>query len=132
MDVVDADGAALGDVKEVRPGDFLLARPLHRDVYVPFNAVRQVDGLVVVLDIGAGAIGDMGWARPALLGGAADTQILVEGDERPPAAAKLPPEGPLDTRPGRTSTSGSDDGKLPPAADLLDHDEIQRRRDLAG
>jgi len=39
MDVVSVDGQPLGRVKEVRGSDFLLDRPMARDMYVPFNAI---------------------------------------------------------------------------------------------
>lgn len=39
MRVVGNDGIAIGTVKEVRAADFLVNRPLARDVYVPFESV---------------------------------------------------------------------------------------------
>ena len=40
--VVDANGIELGSVKEVRGDDFLLARSMQRDVYVPLRDVAAV------------------------------------------------------------------------------------------
>jgi hypothetical protein len=39
MDVLSVDGEALGKVKDVRAADFLLNRPMARDLYVPFSAI---------------------------------------------------------------------------------------------
>ena len=66
MDVVGSDGASLGQVKEVREGDFLLDRPSARDYYVPFSAIRQITGNQVVLTVGSGEIDDQGWPNPSL------------------------------------------------------------------
>jgi hypothetical protein len=42
MEVVDAAGVSLGRVKAICGHDFLLARALQRDVYVPLEYVGDV------------------------------------------------------------------------------------------
>jgi len=41
MDVVSIDGEHIGKVKEVREADFLVDRPLARDLWVPFTSVVE-------------------------------------------------------------------------------------------
>lgn len=43
MDVLGRDGSPVGTVKEVRQDDFLVDRPLARDVYVPFSFVLATE-----------------------------------------------------------------------------------------
>jgi hypothetical protein len=71
MDVFDADGEQVGIVKEVRGSDFWLDRPLHRDVYVPYDGVARVvlsgDDLVqkqLVLKVSRDKIDHSGWQHP--------------------------------------------------------------------
>ena len=66
MQVVDSRGDYVGQVKEVRSEDFLLDRPLARDVYVPFDSC-QVSGNEVHLNILVGQVSDQDWERPPLL-----------------------------------------------------------------
>jgi ribosomal 30S subunit maturation factor RimM len=42
LGVVGSDDEELGVIKEVRESDFLLARPMERDVYVPFSAIQVI------------------------------------------------------------------------------------------
>jgi hypothetical protein len=126
MDVFDAYGERLGQVKEVRPADFLLARPLRRDVYVPYTAVRDVHGRGVTLNVAGDTIDDANWAHPAILG------TRSARDDGTTASAENNEINALDTRPGQPVTAGIDDGAVTPAADLLADREVQRRRDLAG
>ena len=39
MDVVSLDGERIGSVKELGNGEFLVNRPLARDLWVPFTAI---------------------------------------------------------------------------------------------
>jgi hypothetical protein len=64
MDVVGSDGEKVGTVKEVRGADFLLDRPLARDLFVPFSAVRTVDGERVLLGVRSEQIDDQRWPNP--------------------------------------------------------------------
>jgi hypothetical protein len=72
MEVVGFDGEVVGTVKEVRDADFLVDRPLARDVYVPIEAVQAiVDATAsdsvnprVILTIRAGSVGDQRWPHP--------------------------------------------------------------------
>ena len=93
MRVVGADGEEVGAVKDVRPTDFLLARRLARDVYVPLTAVRAVAGGVVTLTLPAGRVDDQGWPSPPLTGG-----------EQPPSAASIATEAHDAHPPGMTVT----------------------------
>jgi hypothetical protein len=73
MDVVSVDGQALGRVKEVRGADFLLERPVARDLYVPFASVLATPNRwekfrggptqpsEVVLSVSASHVDDQGW-----------------------------------------------------------------------
>ena len=66
MDVIDLDGKAIGVVKRRRVLDFLVARPLKRDVYVPFSAIAGGNGRELRLSVASDAVGASGWARSAL------------------------------------------------------------------
>jgi hypothetical protein len=66
-EVVGADGAAVGRVKEVRDADVLVDRRGQRDVYVPVAAVAEATASGVRLTVPAGAVDDQGWANPPLL-----------------------------------------------------------------
>lgn len=66
MQVVGADMSNVGRVREVRDNDFHVDIPLHRDIYVPFSAVRDVDANRVVLNIPGDQIYNMNWPNPAL------------------------------------------------------------------
>jgi hypothetical protein len=73
MDVVSIDGTRIGKVKEVRAGDFLIDRPLARDLWVPFTAVVEAgehggafrrgptQPSEVVLGVSAAHVDEQGW-----------------------------------------------------------------------
>jgi len=69
MDVIGVDGHSIGSVKEVRPNDFLLARPMARDLYVPYQFVLSVPDrgdkparpTEVVLTVSAASLDHQGW-----------------------------------------------------------------------
>lgn len=61
MEVAGADGRVVGRVKLVRSGDFVLDRPMARDLYVPFGACQSVAENRVVLRAEAGEIDNQGW-----------------------------------------------------------------------
>ena len=71
MRVFGSDDLELGRVKEVREHDFLLDRPVQRDVYVPLSAIRQVEinvqrlnlGAEVLLDVTSNGLDEMGWSH---------------------------------------------------------------------
>ena len=67
MPVVGSDMKNIGLVKEVRDNDFLVDIPMHRDLYIPFSAVQNVEDDQAVLNIPAHQIGQMDWPRPSLL-----------------------------------------------------------------
>ena len=66
MDVIDLDGQAVGVVKRRRVLDFLVARPLKRDVYVPFSAIAGGNGRELRLSVASDSVGSSGWARSPL------------------------------------------------------------------
>lgn len=68
MDVVGSDGEKIGTVKQVHGTDFHLDRPMGRDLFVPFSAVRTVDGERVMLSIRATEVDDQRWPNPELSG----------------------------------------------------------------
>ena len=70
MEVVDIVADRIGYVKQIRDVDFLVDRPMKRDLYVPFHAVKQVQDDIVVVDVITENIADMGWEHPPLVGGA--------------------------------------------------------------
>jgi hypothetical protein len=67
MLVVSSDNDEVGTVKELRASDFLVDRALQRDIYVPFNAVRTVEGGRIILNMAIGQIDDAGWESPPLV-----------------------------------------------------------------
>ena len=68
MEVIGSDGDDAGRVKEVRDADFLVARRMRRDVYVPFSAIMHVAEDRVTLSIPGERVDDMGWATPDAAG----------------------------------------------------------------
>ncbi|HET8632324.1 MAG TPA: DUF2382 domain-containing protein [Thermomicrobiales bacterium] len=66
LDVICADDSLIGRVKEVRADDFLVDRQLQRDIYVPFDAVQDVNANGVRLTVPADRVDRMGWANPPL------------------------------------------------------------------
>jgi hypothetical protein len=66
--VFDAFGEPAGRVIAVRDGDFLLARPLARDVYVPFSAIRWPGRLSLRIGVPNAQLGSKPWKQPKLLG----------------------------------------------------------------
>ncbi|HZO27841.1 MAG TPA: BON domain-containing protein [Chloroflexota bacterium] len=68
MDVVGSDGAPVGTVKSVHGTDFHVDRPTGRDLFVPFSAVRTVDGERVMLSVRASEVDDQRWPTPGLTG----------------------------------------------------------------
>lgn len=67
MPVVGSDGSNVGLIKEVRDNDFLVDIPNHRDLYIPFSAVQNVDDDQVALNIPGHQVIQMNWPRPSLL-----------------------------------------------------------------
>ncbi len=63
MEVVDKDDKHVGMVKDIRDGDFLLDRPMARDIYVPFRDCHIFDGKVH-LDVASDQIENQGWMMP--------------------------------------------------------------------
>jgi HSP20 family protein len=69
MTVYGTNGNEIGMVKEIRPSDFLVSRSLHRDIYVPLNAVQNVSNDQVYLNIPSDQVDDMNWPSPPMFGG---------------------------------------------------------------
>jgi hypothetical protein len=66
MDVVGADGNRVGEVTFVGDSDFLVDRPLARDIYVPYGACQSVEPHRVILRVPAGEVDNQGWAYSEL------------------------------------------------------------------
>src|SRR3979411_2253579 len=76
MDVMSLDGQPWGKVKEVRAEDFLLDRPLARDLYVPYSFVLAAEDYggtfrrgpteetEVVLSVSEEHLDKQGWPHP--------------------------------------------------------------------
>ncbi len=67
MKVVGVNGDEVGEIKEIRQGDFLVDRPFARDVYVPLTAIHDVSADRVTLVVPADAIDNMDWENPPVL-----------------------------------------------------------------
>ena len=67
MEVVGADGGPIGALKDVDAGSVLVDRPWQRDVYVPFEAIRDVVQGQLVLTIPADQVDSMDWPKPRLV-----------------------------------------------------------------
>jgi hypothetical protein len=73
LDVISIDGQRVGKVKKVRDGEFLIDRPMARDLWVPFTSVVEAgehggafrrgptQASEVVLMVSAGEIDHQGW-----------------------------------------------------------------------
>jgi hypothetical protein len=71
MDVNSLDGERVGRVKTIREGEFLLDRPMARDLWVPLSAVLAtedsspvhgpVQPLAVVIEVSSAHIDRQGW-----------------------------------------------------------------------
>ncbi|MGN6755525.1 MAG: DUF2382 domain-containing protein [Thermomicrobiales bacterium] len=66
LDVIGADNAMVGRVKEVRANDFLVDRSMQRDIYVPFTAVQDVNQSGVMLTVASNEVDDQDWEKPSL------------------------------------------------------------------
>ncbi len=66
LQVVGSDMSNIGRVGDIRDNDFLIDIPMHRDLYVPFSAIQNMDNDQVVLNVQGGQIYDMGWPQPPL------------------------------------------------------------------
>ncbi len=67
MHVVGTDGKEVGKVKEVRDKDFLIDRPMRRDVYAPLDAIQNVTDDTVTLNVSSDQVDNMNWPKPSLL-----------------------------------------------------------------
>jgi hypothetical protein len=145
MTVVGPVGEEIGRVKQVRKVDFLMDLTMRRDVFVPFSAISEIGGSVV-LNVAGDAIGDQDWEPAPLLGmpaassDEADTlatnrEDRVVGTGDPAERGSWSPSAdaydlePLDTTEGRQAIEGTDDGQRPRAGDTS---EFDRLRDMAG
>ena len=78
MTVVGSDGDEVGIVKEVREDTILVDRPMARDVYIPFSAVRITDGSTARLTINSGDVDNQGWQNPPMTGTDTDYDESVQ------------------------------------------------------
>ena len=145
MTVLGSTGEEIGRVKSVRKVDFLLDMAMRRDLFVPFSAISEVGG-AVVLNISGDEIGDQGWEPAPLLGMpsestsesdtlATDREDRVVGTGDPAergtwsASADSYDLEALDTTEGRQAIEGTDDGQRPRSGDASEFDKL---RDMAG
>jgi hypothetical protein len=68
QEVFGSDNRGLGKVKEVRANEFLLDRPMQRDLWVPFRAVQNIEGDRVILNVKALDVDNQDWSSPPLTG----------------------------------------------------------------
>jgi hypothetical protein len=78
MDVVGSDGGSVGQVKEVHENDFLVDRPMARDVYIPFNACQSARGQVM-LKIRSDQVNEQNWPAPEVFGLGGESQEGMDG-----------------------------------------------------
>ncbi len=65
MQVIGRDGEYIGRVKQVRGSDFLVDRPMRRDVFVPYSAVKNSGG-EIELRVASFEVDVQRWPRPQL------------------------------------------------------------------
>jgi len=145
MTVVGPVGEEIGRVKEVRKVDFLMDLTMRRDLFVPFSAISEIGG-TVVLSVRGEEISDQGWEPAPLLGMPAESSdesdtLATDRENRVVGTGDPAERGTwsassdsydleaLDTTEGRQAIEGTDDGQRPRAGDTS---EFDRLRDLAG
>jgi hypothetical protein len=67
MEVVGSDNQRIGSVKKIRSRDFLVDRPLGRDIYVPFDACQEADHQRIKLGVPSNEIDQQNWEQPELI-----------------------------------------------------------------
>jgi hypothetical protein len=67
MSVLGADGERIGQVKDMRGEELLIARPMGRDVFAPMRYIQNVVSEQIVLSIPARQVDSMGWRTAELL-----------------------------------------------------------------
>lgn len=143
--VIAQAGEEIGRVKEIRASDFLMDMTMRRDLFVPFSAISEVSG-TVVLNVAAEEIGDQGW-EPAPLFGMSDERSANAATPAPDREDRVVGTGDpaergtwsassdsysldaLDTTEGRQAMEGTDDGQRPRTGDTS---EFEKLRDMSG
>ncbi len=85
MDVVGSDGESVGTVKLVAGTDFVLNRPMARDLHVPFSAVKTVDGDRVLLTCRTDEVDQQNWPTSDLAGSGSSASTTTGRADRPTA-----------------------------------------------
>ncbi len=67
MDVIGSDGHVIGTVKEIREADFLVDRRMARDIYIPFSAIADTEGRII-LNVPSDQVNAMEWERAPIMG----------------------------------------------------------------
>jgi hypothetical protein len=67
VEVFSSDGERIGKVKEVRQQDFLLDRPMARDLYVPLDAIDLAAADRVILNLPSNELGERNWPEAPLI-----------------------------------------------------------------
>jgi hypothetical protein len=145
MTVIGPAGEEIGRVKAIRKVDFLMDMAMRRDRYVPFSAISELGGSVV-LNVPATEIDDQDWEPAPLFGtpeassGRADT-LATDREDRVVGTSDPAERGtwsassdtymldPLDTTEGRQAIEGTDDGQRPRSGDTM---EFQKLSDMSG
>jgi|WetSurMetagenome_2_1015567.scaffolds.fasta_scaffold389651_1 hypothetical protein len=60
MDASGSDGKKIGQVREVRDQEFLVSRPMGKEIFVPFSAC-QADHDQVVLNVNENQVDQQNW-----------------------------------------------------------------------
>ncbi len=63
--VVGSMGKSLGTVKEIHARDFVLDRPMQKDLHVPFTAIQDTNGNQVRLNLTSDQLDNQGWSHLA-------------------------------------------------------------------
>jgi len=64
MEVMGSDGKRIGTVGQVRDQDFIVERPMQRDVPVPFSALKEVADDRATLNVPSDRVDDTSWSIP--------------------------------------------------------------------
>ena len=75
MDVIGSDGHVIGTVKKIREDDFLVDRKMARDIYVPFSAIADAEGRII-LNVPSDQVNDMDWKRAPMMGTREDEAVF--------------------------------------------------------
>jgi hypothetical protein len=67
MKVYTSDDQEIGEVKEISDRNFLVDRPMARDIYIPFDACEHIGDDRIHIGVPENEIGNQGWENPELI-----------------------------------------------------------------